>query len=277
MMRVRLGFTLIELLVVIAIIAILAAVLFPVMIQAKESAKQSACLQNERQIGMATMMYQSDFDDHFPAWAILSPPINGGNSSYVPPDLQVMPYVMNDHMWTCPSDRSARDDVGRLPWWDGNYKLKKIYRSYSYVGPLNTDQVRGLDYNTGVFKWVGPGPWVMNGRSTSEFSSLSETVAWVEQWSISVADQYVGTIWGSGFINCDTCKLAGRNVPAQNDSDRAPYGCANWYRGKPTPGHRNMGNYVFADGHAKVLKWTQVRGNDFYVFKVQKPDQQFVP
>ncbi len=49
-MRYR-GFTLIELLVVIAIIAILAAILFPVFAVARESARQSTCLSNARQIG----------------------------------------------------------------------------------------------------------------------------------------------------------------------------------------------------------------------------------
>jgi prepilin-type N-terminal cleavage/methylation domain-containing protein/prepilin-type processing-associated H-X9-DG protein len=59
----RRGFTLIELLVVIAIIAILAAILFPVFAQAKDSAKQIACMSNMRQIGLGAKMYQSDNDD----------------------------------------------------------------------------------------------------------------------------------------------------------------------------------------------------------------------
>ncbi len=45
------AFTLIELLVVIAIIAILAAILFPVFAQAREKARQTACLSNAKQIG----------------------------------------------------------------------------------------------------------------------------------------------------------------------------------------------------------------------------------
>ena len=48
----RVGFTLIELLVVIAIIAILAAILFPVFAQAREKARQTACLSNTKQIAM---------------------------------------------------------------------------------------------------------------------------------------------------------------------------------------------------------------------------------
>lgn len=59
------AFTLIELLVVIAIIAILAAILFPVFAQAKLSAKKSASLSNIKQITLANIMYENDYDDNF--------------------------------------------------------------------------------------------------------------------------------------------------------------------------------------------------------------------
>ncbi len=60
------AFTLIELLVVIAIIAILAAILFPVFAQAREKARQSACLSNLKQLGNAAMMYVQDYDESLP-------------------------------------------------------------------------------------------------------------------------------------------------------------------------------------------------------------------
>jgi prepilin-type N-terminal cleavage/methylation domain-containing protein/prepilin-type processing-associated H-X9-DG protein len=62
----RRGFTLIELLVVIAIIAILAAILFPVFAKAREKARQSSCLNNQRQIAVAILMYAQDHDEVLP-------------------------------------------------------------------------------------------------------------------------------------------------------------------------------------------------------------------
>jgi prepilin-type N-terminal cleavage/methylation domain-containing protein/prepilin-type processing-associated H-X9-DG protein len=74
--RVRQGFTLIELLVVIAIIAILAAILFPVFAKAREKARQSSCLNHQRQIAVAILMYAQDHDEMLPDHSNVWPEIN---------------------------------------------------------------------------------------------------------------------------------------------------------------------------------------------------------
>lgn len=89
------GFTLIELLVVIAIIAILAAILFPVFARAREKARQTSCVSNLKQLGLAFLMYAQDYDEGLPLiYSYPSAPF---------PAVATEPYIKNKNIWNCPS------------------------------------------------------------------------------------------------------------------------------------------------------------------------------
>jgi prepilin-type N-terminal cleavage/methylation domain-containing protein/prepilin-type processing-associated H-X9-DG protein len=135
----RTAFTLIELLVVIAIIAILAAILFPVFAQAREKARQTSCLSNLKQIGVAAMMYVQDYDETYPggpgvaglwipgpdgtwdqimttAWGNVAPTNVAG---------RLLPYIKNQQIFQDPDDPTGdrfankrwQSRFARLSYW----------------------------------------------------------------------------------------------------------------------------------------------------------------
>ncbi len=126
----RKGFTLIELLVVIAIIAILAAILFPVFAQARESARQTSCTNNQKQIATSVLMYIQDYEETFPMSAYFT------STNLVAVYDVLAPYIKNTDIFVCPSYRPGIDWPQRVQAAGSPRPALGTFRYVSYIPNL---------------------------------------------------------------------------------------------------------------------------------------------
>jgi prepilin-type N-terminal cleavage/methylation domain-containing protein/prepilin-type processing-associated H-X9-DG protein len=148
----RRAFTLIELLVVIAIIAILAAILFPVFAQAREKARQAACLSQCKQWGLASEMYKQDYDGTFCQWQGVGVMSNGKIGPIYWSEL-LQPYMKNRNIGVCPSDPDP-DDKNK---WFLSYCINRNVIYGNNNSPANDAMVRYPATTVAISEWTATG------------------------------------------------------------------------------------------------------------------------
>lgn len=142
----QVAFTLVEVLVVVTIIAILSAIVFPVYSTVRKRAQEMNCLSNLRQIGVATNLYISDYDDSYPYSIGAYYRKNFGviMVNYNMSEEQVRqistfeealyPYLKQDSIFSCPLDVGSKEE---LPLFGGKVapSLFKVLGS-SYLSQI---------------------------------------------------------------------------------------------------------------------------------------------
>lgn len=112
------AFTLIELLTVIAIIGILASILIPTVAKVRDSARQSVCSSNVRQLSLGMVTYAMDNDGILPAAGSRGVDPNRPDdwiywqAARDVRDSVIAPYVgdnVNEALFQCPSDTDTEE------------------------------------------------------------------------------------------------------------------------------------------------------------------------
>ncbi|HEY3333067.1 MAG TPA: DUF1559 domain-containing protein [Capsulimonadaceae bacterium] len=194
----KLGFTLIELLVVIAIIAILAAILFPVFASAREKARQTACLSNFKQLGLATMQYVQDYDEAFP---LVSMQLTATES--ITWRKVIYAYVKSTQVYSCPSNTNKSTDGASVAFpsaypavlrhYSTNVRINSTAGSPPWSGPFFLNSI--VTPTTKI--WIAE---VRDGDKQTMFEDWGSTAAKVTE----LADKmYAGHVSTANYLFAD--------------------------------------------------------------------------